>query len=965
MCRESHGTLFRPCKCAGSIRYTHQECLLQWLQHSGKDSCELCKHKFDFRPVYAEDTPATIPARHVLARCLRKAMFEYLPFVARLLLAAGLWLGVVPCTTSWIYRIWIHRASVLVPDLIRRRLHGGGGAMLWNDAVSGIIIAIFIIFSFLSLMSFADFLRFHWDVRDGHEGAGVEEPLVAAAAPPPPPAQEAAAWDEEGNRIRGLPPAMPAAPLPPPPPPPPPQPAPEMDGGGGEGELELHIEIDELMGIRGPFPFLLRNILWLTAFNGAYLGLFAFIPYSVGAAVVGAAEKYVESPLGLCTLRFLVPPSICALAAEISQAAATDDHTLQLPDIGIILLGYLMMSAMVFTWRTIVCAVCQRVAVAARVPMLGKVVRVLECTAAVVKVGLLLFLKMLFLPLLLGLWLDAATAQVLGPDHAARVRWATENLVGTLLLHWVAGITFMLFVTVSVLQLREVLHPDLLARIIRPQEPQPDLLGSLLQESGLTHARRMTISLGIYVILLFLFIWIPAELLRLAATGVDGGATWPPLQLRTFYLAPQLQIPFELILFHLAMLAFLEHTKSAIGRLQHLWLRPFCAALGLTRFLLPLTLLPRGPDAPAVEAPPVEYVLGPPLRRPPVEWEEGGPDQGRWAWGNEPVSDIERNVAPRARPALCGLRLLVLLAASWVAILAMVLTALVLPLLLGRGIVALLRVPEKYHHDPFAFALGVSVFWAFQKWLVRLQHRLTPADVRQWAERASSLPVPGAGAAAVGVFALLWFGVAPVLLGLLFELVLVLPPQAWAGEGMGSLHLGADWALGLLLLHEWAYLAAMGVVDGAWFPRVVGPGAEDDRHNNQAAVGHTLQALEGVLVRWEWGGRATLAALVGPFVWPLTAQLLELVAVPAAAAYGLAHLRDKAPGMGSLAALPSPDAISTRELQLLCFRMTVLAWVLAMFSVKCMAPLHRWLASVQEAVKNERYLVQLRLVDYS
>lgn len=53
----------------------------------------------------------------------------------------------------------------------------------------------------------------------------------------------------------------------------------------------------------------------------------------------------------------------------------------------------------------------------------------------------------------------------------------------------------MLFVTVSVLQLREVVHPDLLSLIIRPQEPHPDLLGSLLQESGQTHARRIAMSL--------------------------------------------------------------------------------------------------------------------------------------------------------------------------------------------------------------------------------------------------------------------------------------------------------------------------------------------------------------------------------------------------------------------------------------------------------------------------------------
>lgn len=110
----------------------------------------------------------------MLARCLRKAACETLPFAARLLLAAALWLCAVPCTTSWIFRIWIRRASFLVPDLVRQRrgsvsmsvsggavpLGGeqegaggaGGGTMLWNDVVSGIIIAAFIIFSFLSLV---------------------------------------------------------------------------------------------------------------------------------------------------------------------------------------------------------------------------------------------------------------------------------------------------------------------------------------------------------------------------------------------------------------------------------------------------------------------------------------------------------------------------------------------------------------------------------------------------------------------------------------------------------------------------------------------------------------------------------------------------------------------------------------------------------------------------------------------
>ena len=41
--------LFHPCKCIGSIRYIHQECLMQWMRHSKKEFCELCKHPIKFQ----------------------------------------------------------------------------------------------------------------------------------------------------------------------------------------------------------------------------------------------------------------------------------------------------------------------------------------------------------------------------------------------------------------------------------------------------------------------------------------------------------------------------------------------------------------------------------------------------------------------------------------------------------------------------------------------------------------------------------------------------------------------------------------------------------------------------------------------------------------------------------------------------------------------------------------------------
>ncbi|KAG7273319.1 hypothetical protein CRUP_014429 [Coryphaenoides rupestris] len=46
--RERHrGDLLNPCRCDGSVRYTHQHCLLKWISERGCWSCELCCYRFN------------------------------------------------------------------------------------------------------------------------------------------------------------------------------------------------------------------------------------------------------------------------------------------------------------------------------------------------------------------------------------------------------------------------------------------------------------------------------------------------------------------------------------------------------------------------------------------------------------------------------------------------------------------------------------------------------------------------------------------------------------------------------------------------------------------------------------------------------------------------------------------------------------------------------------------------------
>ncbi|KAI3863705.1 hypothetical protein MKW98_031297 [Papaver atlanticum] len=52
---DSENPLKCPCACSGSIKFVHQDCLLQWLNYSNARQCEICRYPFSFSPVYAEN----------------------------------------------------------------------------------------------------------------------------------------------------------------------------------------------------------------------------------------------------------------------------------------------------------------------------------------------------------------------------------------------------------------------------------------------------------------------------------------------------------------------------------------------------------------------------------------------------------------------------------------------------------------------------------------------------------------------------------------------------------------------------------------------------------------------------------------------------------------------------------------------------------------------------------------------
>ncbi|KAJ5933609.1 hypothetical protein N7454_005938 [Penicillium verhagenii] len=108
-CRICHGEameedpLFYPCKCSGSIKFVHQSCLVEWLAHSQKKHCELCKTAFRFTKLYDPNMPQHLPTPLFLRQALIQSFGTFVTWL-RFGLVAFVWLGWLPWSMRAIWR---------------------------------------------------------------------------------------------------------------------------------------------------------------------------------------------------------------------------------------------------------------------------------------------------------------------------------------------------------------------------------------------------------------------------------------------------------------------------------------------------------------------------------------------------------------------------------------------------------------------------------------------------------------------------------------------------------------------------------------------------------------------------------------------------------------------------------------------------------------------------------------------
>jgi len=104
--------LFYPCKCSGSIKFVHQECLMEWLSHSQKKHCELCKTPFRFTKLYHPQMPKSLPTTVFLRKAAFHTMNKIL-FWCRAMLVTCVWLFWLPWSMRFVWRglFWIADAG--------------------------------------------------------------------------------------------------------------------------------------------------------------------------------------------------------------------------------------------------------------------------------------------------------------------------------------------------------------------------------------------------------------------------------------------------------------------------------------------------------------------------------------------------------------------------------------------------------------------------------------------------------------------------------------------------------------------------------------------------------------------------------------------------------------------------------------------------------------------------------------
>uniref|UniRef100_A0A2K6F1G9 RING-type E3 ubiquitin transferase n=1 Tax=Propithecus coquereli TaxID=379532 RepID=A0A2K6F1G9_PROCO len=545
VCR-SEGTpekpLYHPCVCTGSIKFIHQECLVQWLKHSRKEYCELCKHRFAFTPIYSPDMPSRLPIQDIFAG-LVTSIGTAIRYWFHYTLVAFAWLGVVPLTACEYSCLCVLWSNYMYFFLNRENLLA--------DCLQGCFVVTCTLCAFISLVWLREQIVHGgapiwlehaappFNAAGHHQneapagGNGAEN--VAADQPANPPAENAvvgenpdaqddqAEEEEEDNEEEDDAGVEDAA---------------DANNGAQDdmnwNALEWDRAAEELTWER-------EHVFWVVSLNTLFILVFAFCPYHIGHfSLVGLGfEEHVQ-------------------ASHFEGLITT-------------IVGYILLA--------ITLIVCHGLATLVK---FHRSRRLLGVCYIVVKVSLLVVVEIGVFPLICGWWLDICSLEMFDATLKDRELSFQSAPGTTMFLHWLVGMVYVFYFASFILLLREVLRPGVLWFLRNLNDPDFNPVQEMIHLPIYRHLRRFILSVIVFGSIVLLMLWLPIRIIKSLLPN------FLPYNVMLYSDAPVSELSLELLLLQVVLPALLEqgHTRQWLKGLVRAWTVTAGYLLDLHSYLL-------------------------------------------------------------------------------------------------------------------------------------------------------------------------------------------------------------------------------------------------------------------------------------------------------------------------------------------------------------------------------------------
>ncbi|XP_049296462.1 E3 ubiquitin-protein ligase MARCHF6 [Anopheles funestus] len=838
---QSDRPLFHPCICTGSIKWIHQDCLMQWMRYSRKEYCELCGHRFSFTPIYSPDMPRVLPLKYV-AKGLLSSVGTAVKYWIHYTLVALAWLGIVPLTAYRTYRFLFSGSIEMVLTL---PIDMFSTENITIDVFRGCFVVTCTLFTFIGLVWLREQI-IHGGGPDWLEQDDPQVPEAAANGNGPANVRqpEAEVPDDDAannnnnnnnnddnnneeehnnnnnnnfldnnllnNRNAADEPLLhgqqqdpvvpnviqpdaealrrpvhranfgepPADNVPIDPAEPPPVADEPPEAVINEPEAEA--AGDEANWNPMEWERAAEELTWerLLGLDGSMVFLeHVFWVVSLNTAFI-VLFAFCPYSIGNFLISFL---GINAPGKQLTYF-----HGLLTTMLGYCVIGITLVKlhaiARFLRWRR------QR--------------RILGLCYIVVKVSLLSVVEIGVLPLVCGWWLDICSLPMF--DATLKDRKASFKVApGTsLFIHWMFGMVYVYYFASFIVLLREVLRPGVLWFLRNLNDPDFSPIQEMIHLSILRHTRRLISSATIFGSAVLLMLWAPIQILK---------TFWPTFLPYTLSGDSEVnELSLQLLLLQFVLPSFFEqsHTRIWLKGLVRIWCNVVARMLGIKSYLLGADPRPNEDDA------------APPRQQPDVGAGLAAAHQAIMQ------RDVPVGFQPYERPQFFGVRLIGLLVLMCISLAIGSLAVLTIPVWIGRYGMALgsigssniapppsavsstgTETPAR-PHELYTAAIGMYLCWLISRGIA-LAVNLLPqgraaviARIKHWMSIATSY------AMAMIVFVHM-LGVIPLMFGLLLELVVVIPLRV-PPDQTPVLFLWQDWALGVLYTKIACALTLMG-----------------------------------------------------------------------------------------------------------------------------------------------------------